>query len=183
MTSGIALLLNGSMADLSATVHAIALAKRTASVVHAVFVETDGRGQNAGGEGDRPDGLETGGRAAQFIALACWLGDVEQVRVHVHTLESWADELLVRFCSTYRIFCLVLGARDREAIVRKAAWFERFRRRIAGERDWFLPLPWSVIIAPWEKPVFEQMLNRLKQGAWSTAAIKRLAGSLQPGLL
>lgn len=177
MTPGIALLLKGSSADLSATLHAIELAKRTTGIVHAVFVE---KKEEAGRVAAKA--RESGRRTEQFMALARWLGDAERVIVHIHKLESLADDLLVRFCCANRIFCLVLGAGDRAATERKAAWFERFRRRISGEQDWFLPAPWSVIIEPWEEPVFEQVINRLKKGAWSTAAISSLAGSLRPGL-
>lgn len=174
MTVGIALLLKGSSADLSATLHAIELAKRTTGVVHAVFVGN----QVALERGKREDA----GWAEQFVALVRWLGDVEQVSVHIHLLESLADDLLVRFCCTYRIFCLVLGAGNREAIIRKTAWFEQLRRQIAKEQKWFLPTLWSVIIEPWEEPVFEQIINRMKKGGWGTAAISRLAGCLRHSL-
>lgn len=181
MPLGIALLLKGSSADLSATLHAIELAKRTTGIVHAVFVEK--RGETAtGAVHAEARGRENRRRIEQFVALTRWLGDAERVSIHIHTLESPADDLLVRFCCTYRIFCLVLGAGDRAATERKAAWFERLRRRLSGERDWFLPAPWSVIIEPWEEPVFEQVINRLKKGTWSTAAIRSLAGGLRSGL-
>ncbi len=175
MTLGIALLLKGSSADLSATLQAFELAKRTTGVVHAVFVGK----RAAKGKG----GCEGAGCAEQFMALTRWLGDVEQVSVHIHMLESLADDLLVRFCCTYRIFCLLLPVGDRSAIVRKNAWFERLRRRIAKERNWFLPALWSVIIEPWDEPVFEHVVNRMKKGAWGAAAVSSLAGSLRSGLL
>lgn len=178
MTTGIALLLKGSGADLSATLHAIELAKRTTGLVHAVFVgKRLAKERNAAS--DQAGGYE---RAGGVIKLLRWLGDVEQVNVHIHMVESLTDDLLVRFCCTYRIFCLVLGAADRNAMARKAVWFNRLQRRLSGERAWFLPVPWSVIIEPWGKPVFEQVINRLKKGTGSTAAVSNLTGSLRHGL-
>ncbi|MDP3694707.1 MAG: hypothetical protein Q8R42_01180, partial [Desulfocapsaceae bacterium] len=128
MKTGVALLLRGSPADLSATLHAIELAKRTTGIVHAVFMEQGGthKGKDPGRETEN----DTQPLAGQFIALANWLGDVAEVTVHIHRLESMADDLLVRFLCNYRIFYLILGAEDRSSLKRKTAWIARLRRRL-----------------------------------------------------
>ena len=71
MKTGVALLLRGSPADLSATLHAIELAKRTTGIVHAVFMEQGGthKGTDPGRETENNTQPLTG----QFIALASWL--------------------------------------------------------------------------------------------------------------
>ena len=180
MKTGVALLLRGSPADLSATLHAIELAKRTTGIVHAVFMEQGGthKGKDPGRETEN----DTQPLAGQFIALASWLGDVAEVTVHIHRLESMADELLVRFLCNYRIFCLILGAEDRSSLKRKTAWIERLRRRLGEKEDCFLPQLWSVIIQPWDDLVFARIIAGFTRAAWSTSAIEILISSLQNGL-
>ena len=180
MKTGIALLLRGSPADLSATLHAIELAKRTTGIVHAVFMEQGGtnKGKNHGEETEN----NTQDLAGQFIALASWLGDVKEVAIHIHRLESMADELMVRFLCKYRIFCLILGAEDRSSLKRKTAWIERLRRRLGEKGDCYLPQLWSVIIPPWDDLVFARIIAGFTRAAWSTSAIEILISSLRNGL-
>ena len=180
MKTGIALLLWGSPADLSATLHAIELAKRTTGIVHAVFMEQGGirKGKNPG-EGAKED---TQSLTEQFIALASWLGDVAGVAVHIHRLEGIADELLVRFLCEYQIFCLILGAYDRGSLRRKNAWIAGLRQRLGEQGDCFIPQLWSVIIPPWDDLVFARIIAGFTRAAWSTSAIEILISSLQNGL-
>lgn len=180
MNVGIALLLRGSPADLSATIHAIELAKRTTGVVHAVFMEQGGadKGKDPGEETE----YDTQTLNGQLIALASWLGDVEEVSIHIHRLESMADELLVQFFCEYRIFCLILGATDRSALKRKTAWIERLRRRLSDRKDCFLLHLWSVIIPPWDDLTFAHIIAGFTRAAWSTSAIEMLTSSLRNGL-
>ncbi|MDO9041002.1 MAG: hypothetical protein Q7U64_01495 [Desulfocapsaceae bacterium] len=180
MKTGVALLLRGSPADLSATLHAIELAKRTTGIVHAVFMEQGGK--HKGKDPGRETENDTQPLAGQFIALANWLGDVAEVTVHIHRLESMADDLLVRFLCNYRIFYLILGAEDRSSLKRKTAWIARLRRRLDEQDDCFLPQLWSVIIQPWNDLVFARIIAGFKRAAWSTSAIEILISSLQNGL-
>ena len=180
MNVGIALLLRGSSADLSAALHSIELAKRTTREVHAVLLQRreDGRSKEAGEEGEHGRHSWNG----QFTALAGLLGDAAEITVHIHLLDSLADEQLLRFLCEYRIFCLIQGARDRRAARRKNAWVDRLRQRLAGLQDCFLPPLWSVIIEPWDDPAFETHLTGFTRATWSTTAMKMLAGSLRNGL-
>ena len=180
MKTGVALLLRGSPADLSATLHAIELAKRTTGIMHAVFMEQGGK--HKGKDPGRETENDTQPLAGQFIALANWLGDVAEVTVHIHRLESMADDLLVRFLCNYRIFYLILGAEDRSSLKRKTAWIARLRRRLDEKDDCFLPQLWSVIIQPWDDLVFARIIAGFKRAAWSTSAIEILISSLQNGL-
>jgi hypothetical protein len=180
MKTGIALLLRGSPADLSATLHTIELAKRTTGIVHAVFMEQ--RGTNKGKNPGEKREHDTQTLTEQFIALISWLGDRAEVTVHIHRLESMADELLVRFLCKYRIFCLILGVEDRSSQKRKTAWIARLRRRLCEKGDCFLPQLWSMIIPPWDDVVFARIISGFKRTAWSTAAIEILISSLQHGL-
>ena len=107
MNSGIALLLRGSSADLSAALHSIELARRTTGVVHAVFLEQGQQGQRNDAGEERQ--TEQQGWKGQLAALAGLFGGAEKVTVHIHLLESLADEPLLRFLCEYRIFCLILG--------------------------------------------------------------------------
>ncbi|MGV1100534.1 hypothetical protein ACUUL3_14155 [Thiovibrio sp. JS02] len=146
MNLGIALLLRGSSADLSAALHSIELARRTTGVVHAVFLEQGQQGQKTD-PGEEGKTVKQGWKG-QLAALAGLFGDAEEVTVHIHLLESLADEPLLRFLCEYRIFCLILGAGDQSSVKRKTAWLKRLRRRLSGRRDCFLPPLWSVIIKP-----------------------------------
>ncbi len=180
MKTGIALLLWGSPADLSATLHAIELAKRTTGIVHAVFMEQEGinQGKNLGKEAKE----ETQSLTEQFIMLIRWLGDVAEVAVHIHRLEGMADELLIRFLCNYQIFCLILGIHNRSEQRRKNAWIARLRQRLSEQRDCFLPQLWSVIIQPWDDLVFARIIAGFTRAEWSTSAIEILISSLQNGL-
>jgi len=180
MKTGIALLLRGSPADLSATLHAIELAKRTTGIVHAVFMVQGGTNKGKNPERQTENDPQT--LAGQFIALASWLGDAAEVTVHIHRLESLADELLVRFLCEYRIFCLILGAEDRSSQKRKTAWIARLQRRLGERGDCFLPQLWSVIIPPGDDLVFARIIAGFTQATWSTSAIEMLISSLQNGL-
>ena len=180
MKTGVALLLRGSPADLSATLHAIELAKRTTGIVHAVFMEQGGIHKKKDSERETENNPQP--LTGQFIALASWLGDVAEVTVHIHRLESMADELLIRFFCNYRIFCLILGAEDRSSLKRKTAWIARLRRRLGEREDCFLPQLWSVIIPPWDDLEFARIISGFTRATWSTSAIEILISSLQNGL-
>jgi hypothetical protein len=157
MSLGIALLLMGSSADISAALQSIELAKRTTGVVHAVFVESGwvDKGASPGEEMERQGPTS----AKRLMALVNGLGDLEEVAIYSHLLESLADELLIRFVCEYRIHCLILGVENQEEVKQRSAWVEKIRRRLARERNCFLPHLWSVIIRPWERAVFEQIVN------------------------
>ena len=176
MNLGIALLLRGSPADLSATLHTIELAKRTTGAVHAVFMEPGGAGPGEGGEGDSRT------LAGQFIALASWLGDAAGVAIHFHRLESRTDALLLRFLCEYRIFCLVLGADGPRSLKRESAWVARLRHRLAEKEGCFLPHLWSVIIPPWDDHAITRIMAGFSRPAWGTNPIEILAGSLRNDL-
>lgn len=176
MNLGIALLLRGSSADLSATLYAIELAKRTSGIVHAVFMQQ--REVDPGEETEK----DTRSGTDQLIQLVRLLGDAEDITIHIHMLEGLSDEVLVRFVCEHRIFCLILGARSQGAANRKNAWVARLRRRLSRTDDCFLPPLWSVVIKPWDDPFFEDRISGFSRSAWSATAIRLLAGSLRNDL-
>jgi hypothetical protein len=181
MKSGIALLLRGSSADLSATFYAIELARRTSRVVHAVFMERDGERPHTEMLSREEKENDAQICTQQFISLAHWLGDVEEVAVHIHMLESPAFDTVVRFICEYRIFCLILAAECQGRVEETAEWIERIRCRLTGETDCFLPPLWSLIIKPWDDPALQHIINGYKQAAWSRFSIEMLACSLRNG--
>ena len=149
--------------------------------MHAVFVNE----VPAGGRKSKGEGAEKHDRRAsreQLISLATWLGGGENVSIHLHMLESLAEGLLVRFLCAYRIFCLILGAGDRQSLQYQSAWVDKLRHRLKGERGWYLPAFWSVLVQPGEEPDLEYVFTKYKDEAWSAADSKVLAGRLQQDL-
>lgn len=152
MEAGIALLLTGSSADLSATIHAIELARRTTGIVHAVGKK----------------GMQIGGRRSvarekqqQLVSLATRLGDQEGVRIHTHILERLTGEPLIRFLCAHRIFCLVLGVNDRKGFERKSVWVNLLRRQLQTSEKWYLPDLWSAIMTPWDASTLELAISEI----------------------
>ncbi len=180
MTGGIALLLRGSPADLSAIFHAIELAKRTTGVVHAVLMEQGGtsKGPNSGEEVKN----ETRTFAGQFIVLVNLLGEVEGVAVHIHGLDSMADELWIRFFCENRIFCLIIGVGSRSLLRRKTAWVARLQRLLTKREDCFLPRFWSVIIPPGNDREYVQLIDRCARITGGVWVIEMLLDNLRNGL-
>lgn len=174
MDSGIALLLGGSCADLSATLHAVELAKRTTAIVHVVFTDS-GEAETRPGPGGKAEDKRRY-TAGELIALARWLGDVEAVTIHIHRLDSLADGLVARFIREYRIFCLIVGAGNQGAAKRHNTWVEKLRRHLAAESRGLAPSLWSVVMEPWDEPMFERIIARFKLAGWSMAAIATFTG-------
>jgi hypothetical protein len=180
MTGGIALLLRGSPVDLPAAFRAIELAKRTTGVVHAVLVE----------QGEEDTGKDSGEEvnsemrmlAGQFIALAGWMGDVEGVTIHVHTLDSPADELLILFLCRYQIFCLIFGVESQRLLRRKTVWVAQIRRLLAKRADCFCPRLWSVIIPPGDEREYADLIDRCVQATGRDSAMGMLIDTLRNGL-
>lgn len=180
MIGGIALLLRGSPVDLSATFRAIELAKRTTGTVHAVLVQQEGAdtGKDFGEEANSEVGIQAG----QFVALAGWLGDVEGVAIHIHRLDSSADEQLIQFLCEYRIFCLVLGVESQRLLRQKTLWVAQLRRLLIKKVDCFCPRLWSVIIPPGNEKEYAELLDRCAQAVGSVSAIGTLVDNLRNGL-
>ena len=179
MDLGIALLLRGSSADLSAILHAIELAKRTSRVVHAVILKQGGTGTGRDPEEEANYNRDSG--TGQLITLVRLLGDEKDVTIHIHMLEGQADDLLIHFVCEHRICCLVQGAGNQKAVQRKTAWIERLRHRLSGKEDCFLPPPWSVIIQPWDDAAFEETISGFNRAPWSSSVIRMLAANLRNG--
>ena len=152
MEAGIALLLTGASADLSATIHAIELARRTTGVLHVVCKEARKVGRR------RPSVRET---QEQIVSLATRLGNQEGVGVHTHILERLTGEPLIRFLCAHRIFCLVLGVNDRNGFMRKSVWVNLLRQQLKNNENWYLPDLWSAIITPWDASTLELAISEI----------------------
>jgi K+-sensing histidine kinase KdpD len=152
MEAGIALLLTGSSADLSATVHAVELAQRTNGILHAVY-KADRKGERK-----RVGARET---QEQFVALATRLGSQAGVGIHTHILERLTGEPLIRFLCAHRIFCLVLGVNDKKEFERKTAWVNLLRNQLQTNKNWYLPALWSVIMTPWDASTLEHAISEV----------------------
>lgn len=181
MAIGIALLLSGSSGDLSAIIHAIELAKRTTGLVHAVFIN-DGPAEERKAKGEGAEKYDTRLTREQLITLATRLSDVENVNIHLHVLESLAEAMLVRFLCAYKIFCLILGVDDQPSLEHRRVWIDRLRQRLKGERDWYLPAFWSVLVRQGDELDFEDVFTRFKEEAWSVSGGKMFAADLQKDL-
>lgn len=149
MEAGIALLLTGASVDLSATVHAVELARRTTGILHAVCKA------ERGSDSKKPAARET---LAQFVSLATRLGIQEGIKIHTHVLERLTGEPLIRFLCANRIFCLVLGVNDRKEFERKTVWVNLLRRQLQISKNWYLPDLWSVIMTPWDASTLERAI-------------------------
>jgi hypothetical protein len=152
MEAGIALLLTGASADLSATIHAVELARRTTGILHAICK----RGRRDGGK--RAAAKET---PEQLVSLAIRLCNQEGVRIHTHILERLTGEPLIRFLCAHRIFCLVLGVNDRQGFMRKGVWVNLLRQQLKDNENWYLPDLWSAIITPWDASTIELAISEI----------------------
>jgi len=152
MEAGIALLLTGASADLSATIHAVELARRTTRILHAVC------------KADRTaDGKRSAARERQeeFVSLATKLANQEGVRIHTHILERLTGEPLIRFLCANRIFGLVLGVKDRKGFERKTVWVNLLRKQLQASENWYLPDLWSVVMMPWDASTLEHAVSKI----------------------
>jgi len=141
MKSGIALLLTGASVDLTATIHAVELARRTTGILHTVSKASrkyDGKSSS----------LEE--TSEQYVSLATRIGNQQGVRTHTHILERLTGQPLIRFLCAQRIFCLVLGVNDRKGFERKTVWVNLLRKQLQTSVNWYLPDLWSVIMTPWD---------------------------------
>lgn len=170
MEAGIALLLTGSCVDLPAIVHAIALAKRTTGIIHAVYRAERQAGRNS---------TVVGKTRGDLISLATGLGSQEGVSIHTHILERLTGEPLVRFLCAQRIFCLVLGVGDRQALARKTAWIDLLRKQLAARADWYQSALWSVVTTPWDDPALERLIDHCNQSAPSGSVLEMLMDMLR----
>ena len=155
--SGIALLLRGDAADLFASLHALELAKRTGKIVHAVVIGRSGKEESVvtgiKGLGDN--------HFQDSMLLAVWLGQAEGLRVCWHTLLDAADDELVGFFRTHRIFCLITGSRTRKAMQRKIRWLEKLRGRLLDDAHWYPRSFWLLVTEPWDNTMFERVVQQL----------------------
>ena len=154
MEAGIALILTGAYADLSATVHAVELARRTTGILHVVCKA------NRKGGGKRPLAGET---QEQAISLAARLGNQAGIRIHTHILERLTGAPLVRFLCAQRIFCLVLGVNDQKALERKTSLLNLLRHQLQASENWYLPNLWSVVMTPWDAATLERAISEVNR--------------------
>jgi hypothetical protein len=152
MQAGIALLLTGASADLSAIVHAVELARRTTGILHAVY-----RAERKA-ERKRASAQET---QEHPVSLATRLGNQAGVGIHPHILERLSGEPLIRFLCAQRIFCLVLGVNDRKEFERKNAWVNLLRKQLQTDKNWYLPALWSVIMTPWDASTLAHAISEV----------------------
>ncbi|MFZ5775243.1 MAG: hypothetical protein ACOY3Z_07150 [Thermodesulfobacteriota bacterium] len=182
MDSGIALLLGGSSADLSAILHAIELARRTTGIVHVVFLDSHAPPSPRLASAAKDATSAGRSQAGQLIALTSWLGNAEEVVIHIHHLQALHDGEMINFIREYRIFCLIVGADDRGAAKRHANWLNRIRHRLAGKDGVTAASLWSVITEPWDAPTVARMITGLRQSGRETRVIESLAEQLQTRL-
>ncbi len=149
MEAGIALLLTGAVADPSAVVHAVELARRTTGILHTAC-KAERKAERKGEEASETQ--------KQAVSLLSTLGDQAGVRIHTHILERLTGEPLIRFLCAHRIFCLVLGVTDRKGLKRKSAWVNQLRKQLQTEKNWYLPVLWSVIMTPWDASTLEYVV-------------------------
>ena len=152
MEAGIALLLTGASVDLSVTIHAVELARRTTGILHAVCKA------DRTADGKRSTARET---QEQVVSLATRLGNQEGVRIHTHILERLTGDPLIRFLCAHRIFCLVLGVNDRKGFERKTVWVNLLRKQLQTSENWYLPDLWSVIMTPWDASTLERAISEV----------------------
>ncbi len=145
MEAGIALLLTGAVADPSAVLHAVELARRTTGILHTACMA-------------ERKGVAARETQKQSVSLLSTLGDQAGVRIHAHVLERLTGEPLIRFLCAHRIFCLVLGVTDRKGLKRKSAWVNLLRKQLQIEKNWYLPVLWSVIMTPWGASTLEHVI-------------------------
>jgi len=159
MEAGIALLLTGASVDLSAIIHAVALARRTTGILHTVCKadQTADRKRSAARETQE-----------QFVSLATRLGNQEGVKIHTHILERLTGKPLIRFLCAHRIFCLVLGVNDRKGFERKTVWVNLLRKQLQSSENWYLPDLWSVIMTPWDASTLERAIPKSTAGPESS---------------
>lgn len=162
MRLGIALLLEGSFADLAASIQAIEFGKRTNGAVHAVFLGNDISPENGLGSRFEAKTPRLGGN--ELVGLTTWLGSLEGVPVQSHMMEGADDEAIVEFLCVHRVFCLIAGARDHEALMDKKAWANRLRDQLAQESGWYLPSFWSIIMEPWDDSTLMRVIAKLGIG-------------------
>lgn len=149
--SGIAVLLMGDSSDLSASLHAVELAKRTGKVVHAVFIGKSGVDAKC----------VVDNRTHDPVILAAWLGQAEELPIRWHTLTDATDEALIGFFRTHRIFCLISGAESRKAKLRKTRWLEEMRGRLFNDAHWYTRAFWVLVTEPWDNKRFERVIRQL----------------------
>ncbi|MHB8222066.1 MAG: hypothetical protein ACYDHV_04370 [Desulfurivibrionaceae bacterium] len=145
MEAGITLLLTGAAGDPSAVVHAVELARRITGILHTAY------------KAERK-GVAASETQKQAVFLLSTLGDQAGVRIHTHILERLTGEPLIRFLCAHRIFCLVLGVTDRKGLKRKSAWVNQLRKQLQIEKNWYLPVLWSVIMTPWDASTLEYVI-------------------------
>ena len=144
--SGIALLIRGNSGDFLASLHAIELAKRTGKILHAVII-----GRNGESLADDVDCCD------DPMLLAAWVGRAEGLRIRWHTLLDAADDELLGFFRTYRIFCLVVGARSKKAMRRKIRWIDELRGKLLSDARWFSRAFWVLVAEPCDFTMFERV--------------------------
>ena len=155
--AGIAVLLKGDSADLFASLHAIELAKRTGKIVHAVIIAHNGEKVAVASVDKDVDA----NRCQDPILLAVWLGQAEGVRVRWHTLLDAADAELLDFFRTYRIFCLIAGARSRKGMQRQTRWLDKLRGQLLNDASWYPQAFWVLVTEPWDNTMFERVVRQL----------------------
>lgn len=168
MEAGIALLLTGASIDLSATIHAVELARRTTGILHVVC-KAERKGEERKNVADK----ET---QEEFVSLATRLSNQEGVKIHTHILEKLTGDPLIRFLCAHRIFCLVLGVNDRKGFERKTVWVNLLRRQLQTSENWYLPDLWSVIMTPWAASTLERAVSEVNSRSQSS-----LPGKTPPG--
>ncbi|MDH5298580.1 MAG: hypothetical protein OEV91_06135 [Desulfobulbaceae bacterium] len=146
--NGIAVLIKGEATDLSATLHAVELAKRTLAVIHAVVVEP-------------ANGTKMQQRWREPLLLAAWLAQAEGVDIRFHTLPKGDDDQLLAFCRGHRIFCLIIGAGTRPAMQRKTRWVEELRRKLVDDAHCYRRSFWVLVAEPWDDSTFERIARHL----------------------
>jgi len=162
--AGIAVLIRGDAADLCASLHAIELAKRTGKIVHAVVIGRAGEGATGPAAKSMAEN-----RLQEPMLLSAWLGRAEGVQVRWHSLLDAADEELLGFFRTYRIFCLIAGSRTKTAMDRKTRWLEGLRGRLLSDAHWYPKAFWVLVTEPWDNEMFERVVRQLSASEVASA--------------
>ncbi|MDA8164338.1 MAG: hypothetical protein M0017_04825 [Desulfobacteraceae bacterium] len=155
MNRGIAVLLQGTHADLFACLRALELAARTRGELHAIAIEPPMHHE----EGRlRLDAIR------ELQKLGIWFGEVEGVKVACHRLEAADDHRpLIDFIIDHRIVCLMMGAKDQAAREELRRWAALLRQELPKQERWYFRSFWTLVTEPWDGRTFDRVLERFRR--------------------
>lgn len=155
MKKGIAVLLQGSHADLAASLQGIELARRTASRMHGLFIDP----ANDALVSQTTERLD--GQLLERLQLVGRLCDKAGIEVNWHILHgNDLEEPLLEFLRSYSVCCLVVGATEQQPYRERLRWLTDLSRRLSKDSSWFQLAFWVFEAKPWDEGVFNRTLEK-----------------------